>query len=158
MSAQAKEALIAGMDERRQRHIEAMQGIPLDAVVHPESGWRVQDLLGHLAYFERLTINMIEALKQGETYHPDLTGGIDAFNDRDYQLHKDKTADEMMQHWQATREALKATLMALSDEEWQMTTTTLYSRQQPITPEQMAKSMGVHEAMHMKEILTLKEP
>jgi hypothetical protein len=48
-------------------------------------------------------------------------------------------------------------LRVIPDDRWGETFKTLFSRGEAITAAQVAKGMGMHEALHIKEIVALKE-
>jgi hypothetical protein len=59
--------------------------------------------------------------------------------------------------WEDQRQALKDVIASIPDDRWGETFKTLFSRGEAITAAQVAKGMGMHEALHIKEIVALKE-
>lgn len=56
-----------------------LEGIDLEIRVYPDSGWRIRDILGHIATWDREVANSLRAFRVGQEYAiPNL--GEDAFN------------------------------------------------------------------------------
>jgi hypothetical protein len=158
MSAQEeKQQLFAGMDERRENNKASIADVSLDAVVHPDSGWMVKDLLGHLATWEWIATESVKAHLNGEKFRVDFGASADEFNNREREKHAHKSGEELYQMWEDQRQALKDVIASIPDDRWGETFKTLFSRGEAITAAQVAKGMGMHEALHIKEIVALKE-
>ncbi len=159
----AKAQLLVGMDMRRQKNRELVESVNPERVVHPESGWRVKDLIGHLTYWEEETLKSLQAFIRGESYEPPLflqdgqvgftNEEVDAFNHADYEQRIDYSSERILTDWEAVREHLKDAVRAVPDEQFENGTfDALWGRD--ITVTQLVKGMGWHEKIHMQDIQT----
>ncbi len=66
-----KQRLLGLLERSRQAALVALQGVSDRALVYADTGWRVQDLLGHLAAWEREALAALQAHAEGEAYSLD---------------------------------------------------------------------------------------
>ena len=102
-----KLALIGRLRTERQRHIAALRDLDLRAVVHAESGWRVQDLLSHLARWEREALATVQAFSAGEVYRQGEPLDRDAFNAQAYASARDHFPEQARIGWGMVRRDLQ---------------------------------------------------
>ena len=161
--SEAKAQLLVGMDMRRQKNRELVESVNPERVVHPDSGWRVKDLIGHLTFWEEETLKSLHAFLQNTSYELPLflqdeqvgftNKEVDAFNQADYEQRIDYTAERILTDWEAVREQLKDAVRAVPDDQFENGTfDALWGRD--ITVTQLVKGMGWHEKIHMQDIQT----
>jgi len=81
-------------------------------VIHPGSGWRVHDLLGHLAVWYQQRINVLKAYQRGEDYQ--IPGfEMDKFNHSAADERKDRPFADIHTEWQHAHRNLIAQLKAI---------------------------------------------
>lgn len=152
MSAEAKQTLFEGMDERRQRALAIVEQAGPDRVVHLDTGWTVKDLVAHLTLWERVSLETLLHANRGEHYFVEgLADGLDAFNNADRERCLSFSMEQVMADWADIREQLKQALADIPDDSWETPIKTIWSRE-PIPPAQLAKGMGIHEKHHISEI------
>jgi hypothetical protein len=69
-----------------------------------ENGWRVEDLMAHIAAWERVGYDIVQAARDGEplkTYVSKVFESIDDFNAQAYEANKDKSLHEIEAKFQA---------------------------------------------------------
>jgi hypothetical protein len=156
MSDEAKKQLIEGMDSRRAKAMEAITGIDPHKVVYPESGLRVKDLIAHLTAWEEEAALSLESYNNGNPYHfPYPRADIDIYNDKIYQARKELQVERIMEDWKAARDRLKVAVLAVPVEKFDG----LFSapwEEGPVTATQLVKGMGIHEKLHIGEIVAVK--
>ena len=153
MSDDAKKQLIEGMDSRRAKAVEAVAGIDPNAVIHPESGWRVKDLIAHLTAWEEEAATSLESYNNSKPYHfPYPRAHIDIFNDKIYQARKDLNIERIMAEWKTARERLKAAVRAVPAEKFAGLFEAPWE-EGLVSATQLVKGMGIHEKLHIGEIV-----
>ncbi len=111
-----KSNFITRLDDSRKSTAAALANIDPEMVIYSASGWRVKDIIAHLAGWEREVVTSLNAYNAGGEYRiPDFTSDDD-YNDRLFQQNKVLPTDQIYTHWQQTRAALKASILAVSPE------------------------------------------
>lgn len=146
-----RDELLVELSQRRAHTLQALENIPLDAVVYPESGWRVQDLLTHITHWEEQCLLTLEHALRGERYFlPNFRElGLDGFNAAHVEQHRQDSPEATLARMASTRQQVTALVAQLSDEQWQMTIRWLG---QDATPAQMIAGILWHEDHHVSEI------
>jgi len=79
-----------------------VEGTDLELEVYPESGWRIRDILGHIATWDHQVALALDAYRSGGQYViPDHDE--DAFNERDIRRQSDLTTEEVLREWERSR-------------------------------------------------------
>lgn len=145
-----KAALIAGMDERRASNLAIVNAVPLELVVHSDSGWTVKDLVAHMIVWEMNTIRTLEAGMQGQRYLiPGFEDGIHAYNERTRMDYIDESGETILALWASTREQLRQIVRDYPEERWQEPLRWFGADALPV---QVVKGIGSHEKHHIQEI------
>ncbi len=74
MSAKVKKRLIDSLTEARLATRATLDDVDLDMIVHEETGWRVRDIVGHIATWDWEIANSLRAYLAGSEY---LTPNLD---------------------------------------------------------------------------------
>ena len=147
-----KRQLLQQMDETRASTEVALSGIDRFCVIYAESGWRVKDLMAHLAAWENQVATSIEAYSGGAKYTiPDFTTD-DVYNEWVFQQNWDTPIKQIQANWSGARERLKRAIDSIPDERFDgqiMCPWKLYSAIDGIVSD-----MINHEAEHLHDILT----
>ena len=79
-----------------------LDGINLDLRVYPDSGWRIRDILGHIATWDREVAKSLIASRNGEEYaipeHDE-----DAFNAQDILSRQGLSSKAVFDEWEQSR-------------------------------------------------------
>lgn len=102
------------LDESRRQTAEALERLSPDAVVYPESGWRVRDVLIHVAAWEAEAARSIEAFARGGEYRLPRFTSEGAYNAELYQRWKDVDPAAIQAEWDAARNRLAQALASLA--------------------------------------------
>jgi hypothetical protein len=83
-----------------------LDGINLEMRVYQDSGWRIRDILGHIATWDREVAKSLVAFRSGEEYAiPDHDE--DAFNAQDILSQQGLTVEAIFEEWEQSREVFK---------------------------------------------------
>lgn len=83
-----------------------------------ENGWSIKDLMAHIASWERVGIDIVEAARDGETlkgYVSKIFENIDNFNAKIYEQNKDKCLSEIKIEFQAAHKNFITLINPLDD-------------------------------------------
>jgi hypothetical protein len=84
-----------------------VEGIDPEVQVNPETDWRVRDIVGHLAVWDREVTRSIRAFQGGGEYSiPDF--GENAFNDREVEELRKLAGQDIFLLWEGAREEFLA--------------------------------------------------
>src|SRR5262245_20109411 len=98
----------------------AIDGLDEAALTEPGvvEAWSIKDLLGHITVWEQMALRRMERWRRGEPLiDPDWTS-TDDYNAGEAAQRRDWPLARMREDQAVTRQQLRATLEALTDEEW----------------------------------------
>lgn len=147
MTAFDKSHALAALRESRQETQTVIKRLDLDAIAHPATGWRVRDVLGHVAVWEIEAAQALEAYRRGESY-PVVS--ISDLNQQAYDARKDQPLDVALAEWQSAREAFISVLESIPAEEY--ATVILFPWRGHGGIDRMVAIMVGHEREHLDEI------
>jgi len=111
MTQNDKDYLLEKLTETHNAIEEILEGVDLELPVYSETGWRIRDILGHIATWDREVINTLRAFMQGEVYlTPDLDESETDFNQRAMLNHRQLSTPAAYADWQQAREAFSQTV------------------------------------------------
>ena len=106
MTLEEKRRLIELLNETHSTTREILEGVDLDLVVYKDSGWRIRDILGHIAAWDRQVVNSLSAFRVDQEYAlPDHNEA--AFNKQDVLSKQDLPKGQILEEWEQAREAFK---------------------------------------------------
>jgi hypothetical protein len=105
MSQGLKEDIITRLSNTHSELEGVIEGLDLDLVIHTETDWRIRDILGHIATWDRVLIHAIETFLAGSEFViPDMEGNEDDFNAIKVKEQRSLSANEILQEWNQARE------------------------------------------------------
>src|SRR5262245_8659020 len=115
-----RQQLLAVVEDTWRQLDAAIDG--LDEAALTESGiveaWSIKDLLGHITTWEQMALRRVDRWRRGEPLvEPDWTS-TDDYNADEAARRRDWPLARIREDLAATRQQLRATLEALTDEEW----------------------------------------
>ena len=84
-----------------------------------EASWSIKDILAHIAAWERVAIDIIQAARDGEalkSYIPKIFKSIDDFNATIYDTHKDDPSADVMAEFKASHNDFLSIISSLSED------------------------------------------
>ena len=83
-----------------------LEGIDLECHVYADSGWRIRDIIGHIATWDRQVAKSLRAFRVGQEYAlPDHDEA--AFNEQDVLEQQELTTQSIFEEWESAREEFK---------------------------------------------------
>jgi hypothetical protein len=83
-----------------------LEGIDLTLRVYPDSNWRIRDIIGHVATWDRQSVISLRAYGLGEEYAiPNLDE--DSFNEQDVSRQQEMSAKKIFEEWELARQDFK---------------------------------------------------
>lgn len=93
-----------------------VEGIDLELPVHSDTGWRIREIVGHLAIWDREVVKSIRAFQAGTEYSiPDLDE--DAFNREAASAQHKLTAQQVLAEWDNARDDFITAVEELSPDQ-----------------------------------------
>lgn len=120
-------------------------------IVYPESGWRVQDVLAHVAGWNHEVANALVAHLAGvEYYIPNYDQ--ESFNQALYKSCKDQTPEQVSEAWRISRARLQEAAEKLTDA--QLTAQIFYPSGERGRADALLDEVLEHEAEHFAHMLS----
>lgn len=106
MTLEEKQRLLELLTQTHSATRATLEGIDLEIRVYPESGWRIRDIIGHIATWDRQVAKSLRAFRVGDEYAiPDLDET--AFNEQDVLRQQELTTQQVFEEWEQAREDFK---------------------------------------------------
>lgn len=103
MTLEEKRRLIELLTQTHSTTREVLVGVDLDLRVYTDSGWRIRDIIGHIATWDRQVANSLRAFRDGEEYTiPDHDEA--AFNAKDVLRQQVLATEQIFKEWEQARE------------------------------------------------------
>ncbi len=150
-----KQRLIALLGSSRRAAIEALRGMDEYAVVYPESGWRVKDVLGHLAAWEREALAALQAYHEHDEYTLGEDYELARYNEENYQKRREFYPAQCRIDWGMVRRDLQFAVHDLDPA--RLFDEMLYPWGERGTVPDLIESMIAHEEEHIQEMLEAVE-
>ena len=106
MTTDDKQRLIDLLTDTHSASRMVIEGGDPEAQIYSESGWRIRDILGHIAGWDRQAAKSLRAFKSGEDYAiPDFDE--DAANQGMVDVQRNWTNEQVIAEWDEAREDFK---------------------------------------------------
>jgi hypothetical protein len=150
MSDQGNSHLADLLAHTRQDTLAALKDIDLEQVIHPDSGWRVRDVVAHLIAWDIAAVQAMQHLQNGTTDAIPDYSDMDSYNAGEVNKRKGRPIEELFAEWAKLHEEFKALVENMSDDlmgtrfrfPWGATGTGYY----------LVEVMAGHEQYHREEI------
>jgi hypothetical protein len=151
---QEKERLTALLQSSRQATLDALRGLDDWAVVHPETGWRVMDVLGHLAAWEHEVFAAIQAFTENDEYTiPNFDE--QRYNTEAYQRRRALDPAQIRIDWAMVRGEIRLAVRDMTPD--QLQATMRYPSGRRGTAAALLQEIIDHEEEHVRDILAALE-
>ncbi len=145
-----KQELLRRIDESHQQALDLLRDALPEQIIYEESGWRVKDIVAHVATWDAETLRSFHAFRRGGEYSIPNYHGYDDFNAYAASMRMDEPLEQIMADWEATRSWLKIILNAISEDDFAAEMT--YPSGKRGTVRQIVQEIAEHEAEHMEHI------
>ena len=101
-----RKRLIDLLAEAHSKTYALLEGIDIEMHVYEDSGWRIRDILGHIATWDRQVSLSLRAFSSGTEYAiPEFDE--EAFNNEDVRRQAGLTSQQVFEEWEKARELFK---------------------------------------------------
>jgi hypothetical protein len=146
-----KKEFLTALDETRAHSEAALAGIDSDRMIYPESGWRVKDLIAHIAAWEAEVVNSLYAYGRGKEYSILGFTTDEAYNAVISERNRNTPIDDIRAQWTIARFRLKAAIQAISSERFDGLVMCPWKKYSGI--DGIVRDMVNHENEHIHDIL-----
>ena len=111
MNGDDKKHLLEKITETHSAIRTILEGIDLELRVYADSDWRIRDILGHIATWDREVTKSLRAFLNGTEYFiPDLNEDETEFNQQAVLEQRELSTEQIVSEWEQAREDYKAAL------------------------------------------------
>jgi hypothetical protein len=104
MENQQKGDILKRLAETHKDLEGTIEGLDLDQVIHADTDWRIRDILGHIATWDRVLINAIERFLEGSEYIiPGMVGDETDYNQEKVLEQRKLPTFQVLQEWNQAR-------------------------------------------------------
>ena len=105
MNIEHKENILTRLSDSHSELEQALEGLDLELVIHPDTGWCIRDILGHIATWDRVLIHSIQTFLEGSEYViPGMVGDETDYNTQKVAEQKKLSSSEILKEWNQARE------------------------------------------------------
>lgn len=117
MTAEEKQSLLDLLSDTYTTVLATVEGVDPKMQVNPETDWRIRDIIGHIATWDREVTKSIRAFLQGSEYSiPDFDE--DGFNDREVQEQRKLSTEAVFALWEGGRQEFMSVVNDFPVEQW----------------------------------------
>lgn len=146
-----KTRLIELLDRSRRETIAAMRGIDDYAPVYPEAGWRVKDILAHIAIWEREALASLQSFHEGESYSLGEAHDGEAYNREKFQQRYELDPAQVRMDWFMVRRDLQFAVADLDPDRIDDPLLLPWHAFGTVTT--LIEEMVTHEAQHLSDLM-----
>jgi hypothetical protein len=111
MSVGDKEYLLERLIEAHSAIRAILEGVDLQMRVYTDTDWRIRDILGHIATWDRVVTKSLRAFLAGTEYViPDMDGDETDYNQQAVMKQRKWSTEQILAEWEQAREDFKAAL------------------------------------------------
>jgi uncharacterized damage-inducible protein DinB len=117
MASEDKERLLDLLADSHSNLRATIEGIDPELRVHSDTGWRIRDIVGHIATWDREVAKSIRAFRVGTEYSiSSLNEGV--FNQQMAAVQRELTAQQVYAEWEQAREDFKAAVKEMPSDQF----------------------------------------
>ncbi|MBA3534235.1 MAG: DinB family protein [Ardenticatenales bacterium] len=143
--------LIDLLASARRETLAALGDVNDLAMVYAESGWRVKDVLGHLAAWEREVLASLQAYHEQDEYTLGPEYVLDAYNEATFERRKEYDPAQCRMDWGMVRRDLQFAVQEIAPDRLDGPVCYPWGAQGTVTD--LIEEVIQHEAAHLKDIL-----
>ena len=145
-----KAELLRCLSETHRASLELLKKVDPQQVIYEETGWRVKDLVAHVATWEAETLRSFHALRRNTEYQIPNFDSVDNFNAYAATARMDESMEYILGDWEATRQWMTIIFKAMSEDDFAAEMT--YPSGKRGIARDLAAKICEHEALHMDHI------
>lgn len=144
-----KQRLIFALEGERRKTLALLRDINPRLMVNQESEWRVMDVLGHLAAWERDVLASLQAFQEGDNYHIE-DYEPDRYKREQYKRRRTLDPAQIRMDWGMVRRDVQDVIHDLHDHCFAQNMTYPSGDTGMVIP--LIEELAAHEAEHRAEI------
>ncbi len=113
-----KAELLRALDEAHQHMQDILRTADPEQVVYESSGWRVKDVLAHVATWDAETVRSFHAHRRGGEYSIANFESVDDFNGFAAAMRMHEPMEQIVEDWESTYRWLKLILGAMNEDDF----------------------------------------
>jgi hypothetical protein len=119
MNIEHKENILTRLSDSHTALEQALEGLDLELLIHSDTDWRIRDILGHIATWDRVLVHAIETFLEGSEYViPGMIGDETDFNNQKVVEQKNLSTPEILKEWNQSRIDFIAAVQQISPEKF----------------------------------------
>ena len=146
-----RERLIWQLDRAREAMRSALSGLDSQTAVNP--GWKVQELVAHLAGWEAVTRDALRGHTAGMPLGTPAKGGLDAYNARSVEARRGLSYERTLADWEQTHDGLRQAVAEMPAEKLAEKLVLPWGRKGTVAG--IVAIMAEHEEEHARELQAL---
>ena len=120
MDNEIKNRILKQLSDTHQDLEHVISGLDLDLVIHPDTGWCIRDILGHIATWDRVLIRAIRDFLAGSEYIiPGISGDETDYNAEKVNELSKLPLPQLRLEWEQAREEFIDTVRQIPAEKFQ---------------------------------------
>jgi hypothetical protein len=152
MSRDDKKYLLTRLSETHSAIKSTIEGLNLEERLYSDTDWRIIDILGHIATWDREVSKSLRAFLEGNEYFiPDLGEDEADFNEEAVIEQRKLTTAELLSEWEQARTAFKDAVSAIPEEKFPGDLLFTWGDERG-TITQLVEYMIEHDEEHLEEI------
>lgn len=145
-----KAELLRAWDSVYQAALATLESADPEQIIYEESGWRVKDIVAHVATWDAEGLRSLHAFRRGGEYRIPNYVGADDFNGFAASIRMDEPMAQILADWDATRKWFRLIVSAMSEEDLSAEMTHPSGMRE--TARQLALDLLEHEEEHLGHI------
>lgn len=150
-----KERLIKLLAAERFKTMQALRDVNDFTLIYQESGWRIKDILGHIATWEREALATVQAFNAQDSYSLGADLDIEQYNQQQFEQRKGYFPAQIRMDWGMVRRDLQFVMNQVPPEMFFDVIDLPWNEKGTIS--EMIDILVKHEAEHLAEILAVLE-
>lgn len=151
MTVGEKEYLLDLLAETHSATRATLEGVDPEMRVYTDTGWRIRDIIGHIATWDRQVAKSIRAFREGSEYSiPNLDE--DVFNQQAVLEQQELTAEQIFAEWEQARKDFKKAVQEVPLDQFPGDLLYPWGDERG-SISQLVEYMSEHDAEHREEIV-----
>ncbi|MFC1996280.1 DinB family protein [Chloroflexota bacterium] len=114
-----KNYLVDRLTETHSAIRTVLKGIDLELLVYSDTDWRVREILGHIATWDREATKSLQAFNRGTEYFiPDINGEETDFNQQAVSEQRKLSTPQIVAKWDQAREDFKTAIREIPTDQF----------------------------------------
>lgn len=150
-----KTELLRQFEDTHAAMLDTLRQLDPERVIYEDTGWRVKDIVAHIATWDAETLRSLHAFRRGGAYSIPNFYGTDDFNNFAARARYMEPFEQILSEWEATRNWMLILLRALTPEE--LTAEMTYPSGKTGLVGDLVQEIPDHEAEHLKPLRAVLE-